>query len=130
MEIEKIDGLDKCTIGNWTTDVFGSHYDTKLPLPTLRAISGYDSRRGRFIHPCSGFYGDTSHAHVPGLLFPWVDDTLLKTEDMKHDTVYRILSLMKNLRRVILQDAAVMIANDRRNHYISTKFKHNVMTNK
>ena len=110
LEIEEIDGVDKRTIGNWAMDVFGSHYDTKLSLPALRAISGYDYRRGKFIHICNDLYGDASHAYLPGLLFPWVDDALLKTEGMKHDTAYRIPSLIKKLRWVILQDTIVMIA--------------------
>ena len=58
--------------------MFGSHYDIKLPLPVFWAMSDYDSRRDKFIHPHSGFYGDASHAHVTGLLFLWVDDALLK----------------------------------------------------
>ena len=70
LEIEEISGLDKCAIGNWATDVFGSHYDTKLLLPAMRAMLGHDSRRGKFIHPRSSFKGDASHAHLPGLLFP------------------------------------------------------------
>ena len=105
-------------MGNWTTDVFGSHYDNKLPLPALRVMSGYDSRRGKFIHPRSAFYGDSSHAHLPESLFPWVDDAILITENTKHHTAYGFLSLIKNLRWVILQDAAVMITKGKRNHYI------------
>ena len=102
LEIEEIDGMDTRAIGNWVTDVFGSHYDTKLPLPAMRAMSGHDSRRGKFIHPRSSFNGDASHAHLPGLLFPWADDALLKTHETKHDTTLGILTLIKNLRWVIL----------------------------
>ena len=123
LEMEEVNGIDKRAIGNWTTDVFGSHYDTKLPLTAMRAMSGYDSRRGRFIHSRSAFYGDESHAQLPKLLFPWVDDALLETMNTKHHTASGFLSLVKNLRWVILQDAAVMLTESKRNHYIYKKFK-------
>ena len=70
LEIEEIGGLDKRAIENWATDVFGSHYDTKLPLLDMRAILGYDSRRDYFIHARSSFYGDQSHARLSDVLFP------------------------------------------------------------
>ena len=77
-EVEEVDGVDRRAIGNWCTDVFGTHYDTRLPLPAMRAMAGFDSRRGRYIHPRSCFYGDASHAHLPGLLFLRVDEALKK----------------------------------------------------
>ena len=123
LEMEEVPGVDKRAIGNWTTDVFGSHYDTKLPLAAMRAMSGYDSRRGKFVHARSAFYGDQSHAHLPNLLFPWVDDALSKIEGKSQHTAYGFLSLIKNLRWVILQDAAVMISKGKREHYVYTKFK-------
>ena len=55
LEIEEVPGVDKRAIGNWTTDVFGSLYDTKLPLTDMRAMSGYDSRREKFVHSRSAF---------------------------------------------------------------------------
>ena len=67
LEIEEVGGLDKRALGNWATDVFGSHYDTKLPLPAMRAMSGHDARRGYFYHPRSQFTGDKSHQHLPSL---------------------------------------------------------------
>ena len=57
LEVEEVDGVDRRAIGNWCTDVFGTHYDTRLPLPAMRAMAGFDSRRGRYIHPRSCFYG-------------------------------------------------------------------------
>ena len=123
LEVEEVDGVDRRAIGNWTTDVFGTHYDTKLPLTAMRAMAGFDSRRGRFIHPRSSFYGDEYHAHLPGMLFPWVDEALEKTKGTEHHTAYAFLSLIKSLRWVILQDAAVMI-NGGRSHYIFKHYKH------
>ena len=69
LEIEEVGGLDKRALGNWATDVFGSHYNTKSPLPDMRTISGHDSRRGYFYHPRSQFYGDEMHRYLPSL-FP------------------------------------------------------------
>ena len=125
LEMHEVPGADKRSIGNWTTDVFGSCYDTKLPLSAMRVMAGYDSRRGKFIHARSAFYGDKSHADLPNLLFPWVDDALSKIEGKSHHTAYGFLSLIKNLRWVILQDAAVMIGKGKRIHCIYNKtFKH------
>ena len=81
LEIEEVGGLDKRAIGNWTTDVFGSHYDTKLPLPAMRAMSGHDARRGYVYHPRSQFTGDEMHEHLPLLLFPWLDAALEKQRE-------------------------------------------------
>ena len=53
-----------------------------------------------------------------------MDHVLLKTHETKHNTALGFLTLIKNLRWVILQDAAVMMAKGERNHYIFVKFKH------
>ena len=124
LEVEEISAIDKCAIGNSVTDVFGTHYDTKLPLTAMRAMSGHDSRRGKFIHPRSTFYGDESHKHPPELLFPWVDAAICQTNETKHDTALGFLTLIKNLRWVILQDVAVMIAKGKRDHYVFKQSKH------
>ena len=118
LEMEEVGGLDKRALGNWATDVFGSHYDTRLPIPAMRAMSGHDARRGYFYHPRSQFKGDETHQHLPALLFPWVDEALELTLNTSHHTAYGFLSLLKNLRWVILQDAAVMIGNGERSHYV------------
>ena len=121
LEMEEVGGLDKRALGNWATDVFGSHYDMKLPLSAMRAMSGHDARREYFYHPRSRFTGDETHQHSPSLLFPWVDEALKETLNTSHHTVYGFLSLLKNLRWVILQDAAVMMANSDRSHYVYDK---------
>ena len=118
LEMEEVGGLDKRALGNWATDVFGSHYDTKLPLSAMRAMSGHDARRGYFYHPRSQFKGDETHTHLPSLLFPWVDEALKDTMNTSNHTAYGFLSLLKNLRWVILQDAAVMMAKSNRSHYL------------
>ena len=35
-------------IGNWANDVFFNVYNTKLPLAAMRALAGYDTRRGYY----------------------------------------------------------------------------------
>ena len=48
LEIEEVGSLDKRAIGNWATDVFGSHYGTKLPLQVMRVMYGHDALRGHY----------------------------------------------------------------------------------
>ena len=63
LEIEEIGGLNKYAIGNWSTNVFGIHYNTKLPKPAMCIMSGRDSRRGHFIHQRS-FSIAMNHTHT------------------------------------------------------------------
>ena len=56
LDVEEVDGLDKRALGNWSTDVFGEVYSTKLPLPAMRAMAGHDTRRGYFVLPRSSFF--------------------------------------------------------------------------
>ena len=117
LEAEEVGGLDKRAIGNWATDVFGLIYDIKLPLPAMRAMAGHDSRRGFYVNPRSTFYGDETHAHLPGLIFPWLDAHIDKMEGTKGlHTAWGFLSLLKSLRWVILQDAAVLMGENKRDH--------------
>ena len=89
-----------------------------LTLTTTRTISGHDARRGYFHHPRSQFTGDENHEYLPPLLFPRVDEAIEQTLNTSHHTEYGFLSLLKNLIWVILQDAAVMIGNSIRSHYV------------
>ena len=76
LELEEVGGLDKRAIGIWDPDMYGRHYDTKLPLGSMRATSGHDSRRGYFNHPHSMFNGDDTYAHLLSLLFPKVNESI------------------------------------------------------
>ena len=119
LEAEEVGGLDKRAIGNWATDVFGLIYDIKLPLPAMRAMAGHDSRRGFYVNPRSTFFGDDSHKHLPAMIFPWIDEQIDKLHG-KTDlhTAMGFLSLLKSLRWVILQDAAVLLGENKRDHFI------------
>ena len=46
MDLEEVNEGDKRAIGNWSTDVFGQTYSSKLPLAAMRVLSGSDTRRG------------------------------------------------------------------------------------
>ena len=85
-------------------------------------MSGHDSRRGYFNHPCSMFYGDATHSHLLSLLLPWVDESIDKVLNTENHTSFGFLALVKFLRWVILQDAAVMIHQYNRIHYIYRQF--------
>ena len=88
----------------------------------MQAMSGHDSRRGYFNHPRSMFYGNATHAHLPSLLFPRVDESIDKVWNTNNHTAFGFLSLVKKLRWVILQDEAVMIRQYNCTHYIYKQF--------
>ena len=122
LELEELGGLDKRAIGNCDTDAYGRHYDTKLPLRAMRVILGHNSRRVYFNHPHSVFYGDATHAHRTSLLFPWADESIEKVWSTDNYIAFGFLALVKILRWVIFQDAAVMIRQYNCTHYIYKQF--------
>ena len=122
LELEEVGGLDKIAIGNWETDVYRKHHDAKLPLVAMRAMPGHDQRRRYLKHVCSVFYGNATHAQLPNLLFPWLDETMEKVRNIDNHIAFSFLALLKILRWVALQYAAVMIQHYNRTHYIYKEF--------
>ena len=89
-----MDGLDKRSLGNRATDLFGSCYRTKLPLPEMRAISGHDTRRGYFLLPRSSLFGYESHTYLPLQIFPWLEDPMKTPNKEGKPTTISLLSLL------------------------------------
>ena len=100
-------------LGNWETDVYGRCYSTKLPLPAMRVMAGHDKRQGYHCNPRTTYFGDASHKQLPMMIFPWLDDAIIKSNHITNKTATAFLSLMSSLRWVILQDAAVMLSEGR-----------------
>lgn len=105
-------------IGNWANDVFFNVYNTKLPLAAMRALAGYDTRRGYYKNPRTRFKGDGKYDDLAAQIFPWVESEMDKLQAGEHQTARCFLQLLLNLRWVILQDCAVMIGRYKRNHFI------------
>ena len=117
----KICELEDCSkdsidmIGYWNVDVRKSCYSTNLPLEAMRVMAGSDKYKGRYVNKRSEFFGDREHFLLTKLIFPWIEmaeTTLLE----KNITAKEFFTLLKNLRWVILQDAAVLIGVHNRKH--------------
>lgn len=55
MDMREVVTDDQKNIGNWSGDVFQNVYSTNLPLPAMRALAGYDIRRGYYKNPRTRF---------------------------------------------------------------------------
>ena len=64
------------------------------------------------------FYGDESHEILPTLLCPWIENKLKTVNPNDNSTAYAFLMLMKSLKRVIIQDCAILHGKYKRKHYI------------
>ena len=96
------------TIGNWNPDVMESRYSSKLPLEGMRVMGGHDSTKGFFFIPRSGI--DPSE-QLQSQIFPFVENILsakLGARVNVEATAINYLRLLIRLRKVILQDVAVM----------------------
>ena len=117
MDLEEVSELDKRVLGNWATDVFGEVYSSKLPLVAMRVMAGFDKRSGMHHNPRTTFYGDTTHQALAKKIFPWIEGVLENSDLEARATARGFLNYLINLRWVILQDAAVLMAKGRK-HFI------------
>ena len=120
MDMREVVTDDQKNIGNWSGDVFQNVYSTNLPLPAMRALAGYDIRRGYYKNPRTRFQGDGKYDHLARTIFPWIEADMDKLP-CECTTARAFLQLLVNLRWVIIQDCAVMIGEYKRTHFI---FKH------
>ena len=112
-DLEEVKGQDTRALGNWKNDVFEDHYSTKLSLKAMRVMAGFDKRQGYHKNPRTTYFGEECHVELKKQIFPWLDNAISNTDKKKNKTAAAFLCFMDNLRWVILQDAAVMIANGR-----------------
>lgn len=123
LDMEEVDPTIARAIGNWAIDTFGEVYSSKLPLPAMRVLAGGDTRRGYYRNPRITFKGDPMHNELAIKFFPWVEAAEAKLPIGGNPTARAFLNLLKNLRWVILQDSAVLIAVHRRKHFLFNHMK-------
>ena len=80
MDLEEVNEGDKRAIGNWSTDVFGQTYSSKLPLAAMRVLSGGDTRRGFYRNSRTTFIDENKYGILAKQLFPWIENILLYTD--------------------------------------------------
>ena len=108
MDLEEVNEGDKRAIGNWSTDVFGQTYSSKLPLAAMRVLSGGDTRRGFYRNSRTTFIDENKYGILAKQLFPWIENILLYTDLSNKPTARFFLNMLMNMRWVLLQDVAVM----------------------
>ena len=118
MDFHECEELSKRNVGNWATDVYGTSYCTKLPLSAMRALAGFNVQRGFHVNKRSTFFGDNYHKDLPKMIFPWIEDAMDKISSKFNPTAIGFLTLLKNLRWVIIQDCAVLIGVHNREHIL------------
>ena len=116
MDVEEVCGLDQRNMGNWAADVFQKNYSKRLPLGALRVLAGFSKERGYYKNTRTTFTGGHKYIELWHRIFPWVDDVLNDNGITKFDTAKSFLELLRNLRWVILQDAALLTTVYGRKH--------------
>jgi hypothetical protein len=106
-------------IGNWDVEVLEKFYSTKLGLQGLRVCAGHSSERGLHFNQRTVISPpDDLRKAVNG--FEFVESSLERVlqanaQDGKdRQTAIQFFKLIDNLRDVVLQDAAVLIARGRK----------------
>ena len=107
-------------LGNWNRTQQEESYSACLPMLPIRVAGGYNSQKG------SGFCKRQTMPSTPAFerlvsqVFPFVDDGLQKCRDCPRDcwTAIRFLTLLKNLRTVLLQDVAIMMNDEKRQGHL------------
>ena len=120
LDMEEVDPTIARAIGNWAIDTFGEVYSSKLPLPAMRVLAGGETRKGYYRNARVTFKGDPEHLVLATKVFPWVEIAEKTLKDGENPTARAFLNLLKNLRWVILQDAAVLKEQYNRHHFIFT----------
>ena len=107
--LEEVSELNKRALGNWSTDVFGEVYSSKLTLVAMRVMAGFDKRSGMHHNPRTTFYSDDRHKDLAMKIFPWIEKVIEATDLTKKLAAKGFLHYIINLRWVILQDCAIII---------------------
>lgn len=124
LEYMESESEDIRILGNWDPKTQESRYSTKIPMKAIRTMAGFGDEGGHF-NPRTMVEPPED---LQNLIFPFAEQCLKDVEekqmsdDVDRYTAIHFLKLLIQLRRIILQDAAVMllIAPDR----ISNPFFH------
>lgn len=122
LELEEVIATEIAELGNWNKDTMTTFYSAQIPLSTLRVAAGFGAERGRHFNPRTSVIADDALAKQ---IFPFVEGCLADIEaatigdGKERYTAYHFLNMLRNLRQVVLQDAAAMMGNGR-NHPVFT----------
>lgn len=125
LEVEELESTEIKCLGNWGIDVYDDRYSTKMPLKAMRVSAGFEPERGCHFNP-------RAHVDPPEVLTSQVFPGLAAAEQrlvtyeqttasaprsrsgVAKLTAQSFIHLLKNLQRVIIQDAALMIHSGRK----------------
>ena len=93
-----------------------------MHLGALRVLAGFSKTKGYYKNPRTTFVGKPEHAELEKKIFPWLEIILNDAKIKDCPTAKGFLTLLSNLRRVLLQDAAILIKTHGRTHAM---FQHN-----
>jgi hypothetical protein len=116
LEFREVLSTEIAAFGNWNRDTLAKYYSAQIPLSTLRAAAGFSTERGLHFNPRTAVEADEALATQ---IFPFVEECLASIAAAAlHDgkercTAYYFLSMLGNLRQVILQDVAIMMDEGR-----------------
>ena len=118
-------------LGNWGADEQDKGYSSNMPPQPLRVKAGFDARQGLHYNPRTTC--DPPNELVQ-MIFPFIEAAELDVSAYESNngvtsddpeycakekvTAKAFLSLLKRLRIVVLQDAAVLVGKEGRNHAV------------
>jgi len=127
LEMEEVDPQWIKVLGNWHPDTQQDAYSAKMPLRAMQVIAGFSEHRGSHYNPRTVLDPPIS---LQKMIFTEVEAVEEKIDEQarknNHDeattndnnkaTAKAFLQMLKNLRRIILQDVAVMMIGGRTRH--------------
>ena len=112
-EIAEVDGDSIANLGNWNVTVREDRYSAKLPLRIMRVMAGHSAEKNVFHLPRSDLKPSED---LQRQIFPFIEDheMILASSPVSHPTASAFLGLLKRLRAIVLQDAAVLLDSGRK----------------
>jgi hypothetical protein len=130
LEMEEVDSTQIKLLGNWCPDTQDERYSAKMPLKAMRVAQGFDSDRGSHYNPRTRV---EPPVECKCQVFAFVEeceaklDAFMASGGGTRETARAFLEFLKNLRSVVLQDAALLIASGRKHAVFELPvFKSNV----
>lgn len=111
-EIAEMEGDAIANLGNWNISVREDRYSAKLPMKIMRVMAGHSDAKNIFYLPRSDIKPSDRFLRQ---IFPFIESQELKiaSSTTSHPTASAFLGLLRRLRKVVLQDAAVLLYNGR-----------------
>ncbi len=110
MELEELDSTNIQCLGNWSPGVYEKFYSCKLPIKAMRVSNGHAEEKGCHFNPRTAVEPPQALCQ---LIFPFIETSEAQldsiTDSEQRGTAWTFLHMMKSLRKVVLQDSAVMM---------------------